>query len=152
MPPARQASLWTCPRCGHQFTSPNLPHSCGRFRLDDHFRGRDIRLRKAFRGLVQATRHCGPATVYAQKSRIVFMVRVRFASVVVGARALRLGLWLTRKVEHPLAFRVERLGPRVFYTYFRLASPDDIDPDLRSLMCEAHRIGRQEPLSKRSAK
>jgi hypothetical protein len=49
----------------------------------------------------------------------------------------------------PLAFRVERLGPRVFYTYFRLASLDDIDPDLRSLICEAHRIVRQEHLRMR---
>jgi hypothetical protein len=119
-----------------------MPHSCGRFRLDDHFRGKDIRLRKAFRGLVQSARRCGPTTIYAQKTRIVFMVRVRFASVVVGARSLRLGLWLTRKVEHPLAVRVERLGPKVFYTYFRLTTPDDIDADLRSLICEAHRIGR----------
>ncbi len=142
----RRAPLWTCPRCGHKFASPNLSHSCGRFRLERHFKGKDPRLRSTFRTLVAAARLCGPVTVYAQKTRIVFMVRVRYASVVVGARSLRLGLWLSRKVDHPLASRFDRLGPRVFYTYFKLGSPEDIDADLRALLCEAHSIGKQEHL------
>jgi hypothetical protein len=40
--------LWTCPKCGHAFVSPNLWHSCGRYELDDHFRGRPPGLRRLF--------------------------------------------------------------------------------------------------------
>ncbi len=39
-------------------------------------------------------RACGPVTVYAQKSRIVFQARVRFAGAVVHNEWLEATLWL----------------------------------------------------------
>jgi Domain of unknown function (DUF5655) len=138
-----QSSLWTCPDCGHKFVTRNLSHSCGRFLIADHFQGKDPNLRRTFRRLVSRTRRLGPLTVYAQKTRIVFMVRVRFASVVVRKRSLDFALWLTRRIDHPRRRRVEVLGRRIFYTHFSLASPEDIDSELESLVSEAYRTGRQ---------
>ncbi|MFQ6044883.1 MAG: hypothetical protein ACE5PT_00810 [Gemmatimonadales bacterium] len=43
-------------------------------------------VRKLFNGVKALVRECGPVTVYAQKTRIVFMVRVRFAGVTVRKR------------------------------------------------------------------
>ena len=31
--------LWRCGKCGHRFVTKNLWHSCGRYRLADHFKG-----------------------------------------------------------------------------------------------------------------
>jgi hypothetical protein len=141
--------LWTCPRCGHRFVTPNLAHSCGRFRLEDHFRDKETRLRATFRLLVRSARTFGPVTVYAQKTRIVFMVRVRFASIVVRRRWLDLGLWLTHPIDDPRVRRVERLGPRIFYTHLQLAAPGDVDDRLSALLGEAYRTGRQHHLQNR---
>jgi hypothetical protein len=88
-------------------------------------------------------------TVYAQKTRIVFMVRVRFASLVVRKGSLDLGLWLTRHVDHPLRTRSERFGANTYYPHFRLTRPGDVDAALRRLMREAYRTGRQEHRSGR---
>lgn len=78
--------LWTCPRCGHRFVTRNIWHSCGRYRIADHFVVAQPVVRKLFNGVKALVRECGPVTVYAQKTRIVFMVRVRFAGVTVRKR------------------------------------------------------------------
>jgi hypothetical protein len=141
-----ESSLWTCPRCGHQFVSRNLSHSCGRYGLADHFTGKNPLRRETFDRLVEIAQGCGPVTVYAQKTRIVFMVRVRFASVVVRKAALDLGLWLTHPVEHPRLRRTEVFGPHIYYPHLSLTGPGEIDPALIDLICEAYRTGRQEHL------
>lgn len=138
--------LWTCPKCGHQFVSANLWHSCGRYSLDSHFAGRNPSVRATFDRLVRLANACGPVTVYAQKTRIVFMVRVRFANLITRKAWLLFGLWLTRRVEHPRLQKVELYGPATFGHQFKLADPAEIDDRLADLICEAYRVGRQEHL------
>ena len=53
----------------------------------------------------------GNVTVYAQKTRIVFQVRTRFAAIVPRIRWLNAQIWLRRRGEHPASQRVE------MYTY-----------------------------------
>jgi hypothetical protein len=138
--------LWTCPKCGHQFVSRNLWHSCGNYEIDDHFKGRDAILREIFDKLVELTSQHGPLTVYAQKTRIVFMVQVRFASVRVQKNWLVFGLWLTRRVEHQLLIKTEVFGPDSFGLGFRLSRLEDIDDTLVTLIGEAYKTGRREHL------
>ena len=135
--------LWTCPKCGHAFVSRNLWHSCARYDLDDHFRGRPPGVRRLFdrfRAMVEA---CGPVTMYAQKTRIVFMVRVRFASVTVRARSIRVGFWLPRLLDDP-TFTVEVYGPRA-YGYYRVVDDETgLDDRLQQYLREARAVGCQE--------
>lgn len=84
--------LWTCPRCGHHFVTANLWHSCGRYELGPHLAGRDPSVRRTSDRLVELAQACGPVTVYPQKTRIVFMVRVRFGGVTTARRWLNLAL------------------------------------------------------------
>jgi hypothetical protein len=37
---SKRAILWQCPKCGHRFASRNLWHSCGNYRLAEHFKNR----------------------------------------------------------------------------------------------------------------
>jgi len=148
--PASQAPLWACPRRGHQFVTRNAWHSCGRFEVAADFVGKDALLRPTFDRVVEVAGGCGPVTVYAQKTRIVLMVRVRFGGVVVRKHRLDLGLWLTHAVEHPLLRRTEEFGPHSYGAHFTLAKPADIDGELEALICEAYRTGRQEHLPARS--
>jgi hypothetical protein len=144
---AQDSSLWTCPKCGHQFVSRNLWHSCGNYEIEEHFKGKNPTLREIFDRLVEITRQCGPVTVYAQKTRIVFMVQVRFASVRVQKSWLVCGLWLTHRVEHPLLVKTEVFGPNSFGLGFRLSQPKDIDPTLEAWIAEAYKTGRREHLN-----
>lgn len=137
--------LWRCPRCGHELVTRNLWHSCGRYRLEDHFEGRSEKLRWTFDALVEAAERLGSVTVYAQKSRIVLQERVRFANLVVRRDWLDLMLWLGRRVEHPLLHRIESFGRLGFGLHFKLRAPDDLDAALRALLAEAHARGLLPP-------
>ena len=136
--------LWRCPKCGHRFVTANVWHSCGRYRIAEHFRGKPAVVRQAFNAFVGLARSCGPVTVYAQKTRIVIQARVRFA----GGRPLgdhfRAALWLRRRASHRRLTRIESFGSLGYGHYFRLESPADIDRELEALMREAYDIGRQE--------
>lgn len=78
------------------------------------------------------------ATVYAQKSRIVFQARVRFAGAVVHDDWLDASLWLTRHVEHSCLHRIESFGRLGDGVHFRLTNLTDVDADLKLLMREAY--------------
>ncbi len=140
-----QKPLWTCPRCGHRFVTPNMWHSCGRYRLADHFKDKDPALRRLFNHYVRTVRQFGPVTVYAQKTRITFQARVRFAGAVIRQRWVDGTLWLKRRADHPRFRRVEKIPPNNFVYTFRLTRPADLDADLVALLREAYAVGHQEP-------
>src|SRR5262249_13151017 len=131
-------------KCGHRFVAKNLWHSCGRYRLADHFKGRPPIVRQTFDRFIELARACGPVTVYAQKTRIVVQARVRFAGAVVRARWLDAGLWLKRRVEHPCLTRVESFGRLGYGHHFRLRYPTDADEALGDVVREAYAIAGQK--------
>ncbi len=88
-------------------------------------------------------------TVYAQKTRIIFQVRVRFAGAVIKKNWVEGGLWLKRKVEHPRFFRIESPAPRDHIHRFRLATLADVDEELAEFLREAYAVGCQEHLGKK---
>jgi hypothetical protein len=96
-----------------------------------------------FRAWLGAARAVGPVTAYAQKTRIVFQVRVRFAGAVVHKTWLDAALWLKRRAAHPQIFRVESFGALGYGHHFRLEREADLDAGLRALVREAYVIGAQ---------
>lgn len=63
---------------------------------------------------------------------------------------LDIGVWLTRRVEHPTLRRVEELAPRSYVHSFRLHQQSDIDAGLAEILAAAAAVGRQEHLSARA--
>jgi DNA-directed RNA polymerase subunit RPC12/RpoP len=137
----RKRPLWRCPQCGHRFVSKNLWHSCGRYRLAGHFTGKPRILRGTFDRLLRIARAQGPVTVYAQKTRIVFQNRIRFAGAVVRSDWLDVHLWLKRRITHPRIHKIESLGRLGYSIHFRLRRPDEIDADFDALLQEARDLG-----------
>ena len=71
----------------------------GRYRMTDHFKGKSPHVKKLFQEFRALVRTFGRATVYAQKTRIVFQTRARFAGVQVRKNRLDIGLWLKRQAR-----------------------------------------------------
>ena len=135
-----QKPLWTCPKCRHRFVTRNLWHSCGRYPLSSHFRGRSKVVRKLFDRWRALAKACGPVTVYAQKTRIVFQSRVRFAGAVVHHDWLDASIWLPHPVDHQRVLRIESFGRLGYGVHFRLTKLTDIDGRLGALMREAYAV------------
>ena len=136
--------LWKCPKCGHEFVTRNLRHSCSHYKMDHHFKGRDPVLRKIFDKWEGAVRKCGPITVISQKTRIVFTVRVRFASVMIRKNWVEVGLWLSREVRHPRLHHMAKYMQGCYYHYFRFEKPADIDRAFGPWLRESYAIGCQK--------
>lgn len=105
------ADLWTCPRCGARFVTRNLWHGCGDYSVDGFFEGTGARLRALYDAWVSLVGEFGPFGQVPTKSRIAFMVRVRFAGVVrLRKDGLVCGFWLKRRIDSPRFTQVEHLG------------------------------------------
>ncbi len=136
--------LWTCPRCGHRFVTRNMWHSCSQVKLEEHFQGRDVSIRKLFDAwLAFIEKHGGPVTVIPQKTRISFQVRVRFAGATIRKNWVECGLWLKRKVDDPRFERVEVIPPRNYVYHFRLTEKTQLDKTLAEYVKEAYEVGKQ---------
>lgn len=90
--------LWACPKCGARFVSANMWHSCGRFRVEDLFARSEPHVFALYRRFKRMVERCGPVIEIPQKTRLVYMVRMRFAGFTVRKSGLRVGLILTRRL------------------------------------------------------
>ncbi len=82
-----------------------------------------------------------------QKTRLVFMVRMRFAGVSPRKSWLQVAMILPRRLPgHPRLLKVERFAPRSFGHYFRVDDLDQLDGRMQTWLCEAYRRGTQETL------
>jgi Domain of unknown function (DUF5655) len=142
--PACKRPLWTCPKCGHRFVTRDMWHSCGRYRIAEHFKGKDRELLRLFRRFGTLVRRFGPVTVYAQKTRIVFQTRGRFVGVQVRRGWLNIGLWLKRRREHPRVYKIEYYPPSDYVHRLRVAEVRDLDSVLADFVREAYAVGRQQ--------
>jgi hypothetical protein len=144
-----RAALWTCPRCGHRFVSPNIWHSCSTHSVDEHFVRAEPKVRAAFDRLVELYQRCGPIVVISQKTRIVFAVRTHFGGCHVRRDRIATNVSLPRRVENARWTRIEQLGPW-FLHHYDVRQPADLDdPELQALFCESyHQMGEQGRLAR----
>ena len=73
-------SAWVCPRCRRRFVSVNRNHSCGEYRLEDHFVGKEPIVRELYNILLETLERFGSVGVFPVKTRIVFQAEVQFAA------------------------------------------------------------------------
>lgn len=136
--------LWRCPRCDAPFLVANSFHSCGRFKLDDLFLRAEPHVRLLFDRLAEMVRQAGDAKLIPQKSRAVFMTRMRFINVQVRRSHLVIGFVMRRRPAHPRFWRVETFSPRSHVAYLRVYSIDELNADVRRWIRAAHQAGRYE--------
>jgi hypothetical protein len=144
----RLRPLWICPRCGAPFVNKNNWHSCGRFPLAELFKGKNPKLPGLFRAYRDFVRKCGPFRVIAQKTRIVFVRRVRFAGVSLRKDYLLAHFWLRRPAKHPLLKRIYPEFKNIWLYQVRLTGAAQLDNALLALHRESyHDAGMQEGLT-----
>lgn len=136
-----QEGMWACPECGHRFLRRNRTHSCGNYRIDDHFRGKPGTVRRRFDSFQARVRSLGPATVYAQKTGIIFQVRHRFALAVVRRNWIDIALCLWKPRKHSTLRKVEYFGGRCHRHWFRISQASDMDDAFLRLLDESREVG-----------
>ena len=135
--------LWTCPKCGKEYVTRDMWHSCVVVPLESHFVDRP-RAKELFQAYCTALEAQGPITVSVSRTRIEIMTRARFTGVVVRKDYLRASLWLKRRVDSPRFVKIEHFGRNDWGHYFEIRDESDIDEELMTLAREARAVGDQE--------
>lgn len=138
--------LWACPQCGRRFANRNQSHSCGDQRLDETLDRHSEIIVGLYHSIEAAIGAGGQFRVHPQKTRIAFISRMSFASVVLARRWVDLSFILPNPVGDPRIRRIDLYGPTSFGHATRLRSVDDVDSTVRAWLIEAHRRGDQETL------
>jgi len=139
-------SLWICPKCGAKLISPNMWHACGPYSVEKFLEGKGEKAHDLYDRLVTLVRKCGPVEIAHAKTRIAFMVRVRFAGVSnLGERGMTVGFALRRPLNSPWISKIVQFSPRWYGHNQRIKSVNELDEELFGWLCEAYKVGNQEP-------
>lgn len=113
--------------------------SCGRFTIQALFARSDAKALGLARKLIAAVKALGDVQVVPQKTRLVFVARVRFAGLVPRRDHVVATFALQRELKNSRIERVIDYGPRWQAHQIRIRSIEDIDPILRSWLEESYR-------------
>lgn len=121
-------------------------HACGPYTVEKFLEEKGPRAHELFQRFVDLIRKCGPVTTAPAKTRIAFMVRVRFAGVsTISERGMTIGFALRRPLKHTRIQKVVMFNPRWYGHYVRIKSPEELDGELLGWLCEAYKVGEQKP-------
>lgn len=146
-------SLWHCPKCGARLVSRNLWHSCGRCTLEALFSGSSPGVLSVARKYVAVLESLGDVQVLPQKTRLVAVARVRFASLYPRKDHFIAAFALHRWLANRRIVKTVDYGPRWRGHYVRITSAADLDDELRAWLQESHDIvGIQSGLAERRSR
>ena len=95
-------------------------------------------------------RKIGYIRLHIVKSRIAFMVKVRFSGVSGFCRDHITGaFWLKRKIESEKFYRIEYIPKDNFIHHFKIYKKSEIDSEFRRYMKMAYEIGQRKHLERK---
>jgi hypothetical protein len=127
-----------------------MSHGCGEYSVDGFFEGKPARVRALYDALVAFSGELGPFEQVPTRTRVAFMVRVRFAALNrVRKDGIVCHVWLKRRIDSPRFTKVEFVGRAEWIHHFVLRSEEELDDELRGWMRDLRR--RQAGASRRVA-
>jgi hypothetical protein len=141
--------MWTCPKCDALLVQKNLSHSCVRRTVEDFLEGKPERGVELYRYFLGEYEKIGPIIQHAVKTRIAFMVQVRFSGVrKIGKEYIEGAFWLKEKIPSEKFHKIEFLSGSDYIHYFRIRDETDIDDEFRKYMRMAYEIGERKHIKK----
>lgn len=140
--------LWRCPKCGARFVTRKMWHSCGKYITEALFARSEPHVLMLFKKFAKMVRECGPATVIPQKTRAVFMVRVRFAGAYPRKTHLHVGFALARRLKNPRIKRIEEYAPHFIGHMVEVHNEAHLDAELKGWIRESFGVGAQRHLKR----
>jgi hypothetical protein len=120
-------------------------HSCVVVTVEEHLARVPPPVRRLYRVFERMMLATGPGIeVVPVKTRIAFMVRMRFAGCTLQQRGLRVGLIMPRRVDSPRIAHHETYGrPTPIGHYLIVREPHEVDDELAGWAAEAYELGCQ---------
>lgn len=146
----QSGTLWKCEKCGRPFANRNQTHSCARFTVQEFLVGKSQAAVELYKNFAEAIEELDDVIAAPAKTRVGFQVRMIFASVNrLNDDGLAAHVVLARRFEHPRFTKIESISPRNHVHHFVIQDAREIDDEVRSWLCEAHSVGKQDHLVNR---
>jgi hypothetical protein len=143
--------LWTCPKCNRQFVTPNMPHSCGKFSVEQFLAGKSEHAVALYQRFAELINHCGSVQIAPAKTRVGFQVRMIFAAInKLNDNGLHAHVVLTRQLKSPRFKRIEMMYRKCYVHHFVIETIDELDDEVKSWLQEAYEVGTQKHLMRAS--
>jgi hypothetical protein len=141
----RERPLWTCPRCRTKLVGRNMWHACGEYSVEQFLAGKSERARAMFARFVELVESCGPVIPAPAKTRVAFMVRVRFCAVErLSDRSLRAEFGLPYALDSPRIAKIQELIRGWHVHWFSVHAAEELDDEVREWLCDSyHFMGEQ---------
>jgi hypothetical protein len=119
-----------------------MSHACGPYTIDSYLAGKGLRARALFGRFVELLETCGPVTPAPAKTRVAFMVRVRFGGVdTLNDRGMGIHFGLPYPLsDHPRIRKIDYYPPSWHVHYLRVGAVEELDEELRGWLCESYRL------------
>jgi hypothetical protein len=143
--------MWTCLSCGALYVTKSMWHSCGQFTVEEFLKGKSEKAIRLYHYFLGEYQKIGPIIIHPAKTRITFMVKVRFSGVSrLGKDYIAGGFWLREKIESPKFYRIEFIPKDNYILHFKIYEESDIDKEFRNYMKMAYAIGERKPIRPKS--
>jgi hypothetical protein len=108
--------------------------------VEQHFVGKDPKVRALYDLLLAAVRPFGEVAEDPKKTSIHLNRRTAFAGVATRKEAIVLTLKASRDIASPRVVRRERASANRWHLEVKLAAPADVDRELTSWLAEAYEL------------
>lgn len=133
--------LWTCSQCGRKFEKKNQVHSCTKFPLDKHFKGKEEIARLLYDELTARIRQeVGLFRVDSIPCCIHLVTNFTFAAVYALKDKIRIHLSLDYKLKNPRIDKWSQMSKNRYLYSLDIKDKKEIDRELMDWLKEAYHL------------
>ena len=131
---------WVCPDCGRRFKHRNQEHSCVRLNPDDHFVGKEPRVRKIYDRLLSEVMKFGNVDVSPVKNGVMLKGQSTFLAVKPKKSWVDIEFILGEEVNVYPVHKTFRYTKGKVAHFVRLSSPQQVNKKLIGWLRESFRF------------
>jgi len=132
--------MWTCPNCERIFQKKNQQHSCKKYPIENHFKGKEL-MKDLFHYLYdEMNKHVGRCKIVSLPCCIHLFGNYDFMAILPKKTELEIRFILDRKIT---SSRIENHVPvsaKNYKNILRISSRNDIDDELLKWLKESYQF------------
>ncbi|MFC2111435.1 DUF5655 domain-containing protein [Bacteroidota bacterium] len=132
--------MWTCPYCKRNFIYKPSEHTCRFYTLDDHFIGKNLKLKPIFDFLISKLSNLDNLKIEAVKNTILLKNRVIFTSLTIQKNSIIVKLLLETQCEIFPVYKIDKATKTKFCHYIKLEEIDDVNEQLINWISESYSL------------
>ncbi len=132
--------MWTCPDCKRNFLNKPAEHTCRNYSIDEHFKGKNIKLKSIFDLLISKLDNLENLKIEAVKNTILLKNRIIFTSLTILKNSITVKFLLETYEEVFPVYKIDKATKTKFCHYIKLEEIDDVNEQLINWIKESYSL------------